>query len=66
MRKNYLNHATHIGNQPVRVLKWNVAHALEYSSTQSFPTELPRVWSGTASNRASRTTLGHAILNPNP
>jgi hypothetical protein len=42
MRKNYFNHATHIGNQPVRVLKWNVAHALEYVHPD-FPTEFHTV-----------------------
>jgi hypothetical protein len=30
MRTNFFNPATHIGNQPVRVLKWNVAHTLEH------------------------------------
>jgi len=42
MRKNYYNPATHVGSQPVRVLKWNVAHTLEYVHPD-FPKEFHAV-----------------------
>jgi hypothetical protein len=42
MRRSFYNPATHIGNQPVRVLKWNVAHTLEHVHPD-FPGEFQAV-----------------------
>src|SRR2546430_15816767 len=38
MKKSHFNPATHIGTQPVRVLKWNLAHKLEHVHP-AFPQE---------------------------
>jgi hypothetical protein len=43
MKKSYFNPATHIGSQPVRVLKWNIAHQWENlhpAFSQEFQTTL--------------------------
>jgi hypothetical protein len=42
MKENYYNPKTHIGSQPVRVLKWNVAHRLEYVHPE-FPREFQAI-----------------------